>query len=303
MLRKPGTRRAALSPLVALAAVGALVAGCSAGGDTGDVTGDSKPGDGGTSAAAPGKYRVLPSPCKAVGAKSVKRMVPAPDAYTTEQREQLYAGTPDTAYDGDRRVGCRWNAAGPDTTRQLRVTFERVVSYDRSVGDEVEAHRVWERLLTDAGLPAEPTPGGSEPATPPSTAPASPAPSASAASSAPGANPQEGGTPTPVPSGSGGAPSASGSPAPSASGPAGAGPLASRRLDSLGTEAFLDDRLDAAGSMAQSRTVRVVFRTSNVIVTVEYGIHPKLPGAIPGAAETQALTRELAEALAEGMED
>ncbi|KIF02622.1 lipoprotein, partial [Streptomyces sp. RSD-27] len=64
--------------------------------------------------------------------------------------------------------------------------------------------------------------------------------------------------------------------------------LGSRVLEGLGSEGFLDDKLGAAGATAaQARTVRIVFRTSNVIVTVEYSVQPSGPGRVPPAAETQ----------------
>ncbi|MGT2529742.1 hypothetical protein ACU4GG_23605 [Streptomyces nojiriensis] len=71
-------------------------------------------------------------------------------------------------------------------------------------------------------------------------------------------------------------------------------------LEGLGTEAFIEDKLSPAGaSAAQSRTVRIVFRTSNVIVTVEYSVQPALPGVVPPSGETQDRTRQLAQALVE----
>ncbi|MCF3184020.1 DUF3558 domain-containing protein, partial [Streptomyces polychromogenes] len=76
--------------------------------------------------------------------------------------------------------------------------------------------------------------------------------------------------------------------------------LGSRVLEGLGSEGFLEDKLGAAGATAaQARTVRIVFRTSNVIVTVEYSVQPSGPGKVPPAAETQDKARQLAEALAE----
>lgn len=94
-------------------------------------------------------------------------------------------------------------------------------------------------------------------------------------------------------------PSASGSPSAS---PSSTTPpeLGSRVLEGLGTEAYLDDKLSAAGATAaQSRTVRIVFRTSNVLVTVEYSVQPSAPGTVPPSTETQDKARQLAQALAE----
>ncbi|MFJ7204722.1 DUF3558 domain-containing protein [Streptomyces sp. NPDC098789] len=285
----------------------ALMAGCSGGAGVGD-TSDSKAGGATPVAAPPGKYRSLPSPCKAVDAKRLKAMLPAAATLTPEQRDQLYAGNADTSYDGDRRVGCRWKAQTPEETRLLSVGFERVVSYDRAASsDDDKAKQVYERRLTDAHLPApvpstNPPPGATT--SPAGTTPApGPDPGAAAVpsttpSTAPSTAPST--TPAAPPAGApAGAPA--GSPVPSAT------PtppeLGSRVLDSLGDAAFVEDRLSAAGSAAQSRTVRIVFRTANVIVTVEYSVQPALPGGVPSSAETQDEAHQLAEALVERFND
>ncbi|RSS61113.1 hypothetical protein EF918_32110, partial [Streptomyces sp. WAC06614] len=167
------------------AAVAVLTTGCSAGSGSGGGS-DAKGGAGSTSPAPapPGKYRSLPSPCKAVDLKRLKALLPVADSLTPEQRDQLYAGAADTSYDGDRRVGCRWNAQMPDTTRLLYVGFERVVSYDRSAAsDDDKARAVYARQLTDAHIPIPvPAPSPTSPASSPSPgASASPASSASPA--------------------------------------------------------------------------------------------------------------------------
>ncbi|MFD5620873.1 DUF3558 domain-containing protein, partial [Streptomyces yangpuensis] len=126
--------------------------------------------------------------------------------------------------------------------------------------------------------PGNPVPSTSPPAAPP----ASGAPSAGAPAA--------------------GAPAA-GTPAPGAS-PSTQPELGSRVLEGLGTEAFLEDKLSPAGATAaQSRTVRIVFRTSNVIVKVEYSVQPTLPGTVPPSGETQEKARQLAQALAERLNE
>lgn len=87
---------------------------------------------------------------------------------------------------------------------------------------------------------------------------------------------------------------------------AAAGPedaLPSRVLDNLGDAAFLHDLPTRAGSTAQHRTVSVVFRTSNVVVTVRYAEQPALVTQVPDSKElqekAQALARKLAETLSE----
>ncbi|MFD5143700.1 DUF3558 domain-containing protein [Streptomyces sp. NPDC058401] len=269
MQRKTVRVRGVLPAIAMLTALAAGLTACTDGGGSG-ATVDAKAGANAGTGAQPGKYRILPMPCKAADAKKVKAMLPAAEALAPEAREALYAGVADASYDADRRVGCRWTAQTPTETRLLSVGFERVVSYDRTAtSDDDKARQVYGRQLTAANLPA-PVPS------------ASPTPSGSGAPT-PGA-------PTPSTSVSG-SPGASGSPAPE---------LGSRVLDGLGSEAFLDDKLAAAGATAaQARTVRIVFRTSNVIVTVEYSIQPALPGTIPPSGETQDRARQLAQALGE----
>ncbi|MFF2401456.1 DUF3558 domain-containing protein [Streptomyces goshikiensis] len=266
-----------IAMLTALATAG--LTGCtSSGGDR--TVSDAKAG--GSPAPAPaGKYRSLPSPCKAPEIKRLKAMLPTPDSLTEEQREKLYAGAADTSYDGDRHVGCRWAAGTPSETRLLYVGFERVVSYDRATAsDDDRARQVYVRQLTDAKLPFPGPTTSPSPSASASTS-AGPGPSASASASA-----SAGTSTSPAPSGS-----PSGSPAPV---------LGSRVLEDLGDEAFLDDKLGAAGaSAAQARSVRIVFRASNVIVTVEYSVQPSAAGTVPPSTETQDAARELAQALSE----
>lgn len=276
------TVRGVLPGIAILTVLTAGLTACTDGGGVG-ITSDAKAGDSAGAIAQPGKYRILPMPCKAADAKKIKAMLPAADTLTPEQREALYAGVADASYDADRRVGCRWTAQTPTETRLLSVGFERVVSYDRATtSDDDKAHQVFVRQLTDAHLPFPGPVTTPSPATGAATSPAanpSPTPSTSAGTSAgtsPGTSP-------------------SGSPSPSAP-----PELGSRVLEGLGNEAFLDDKLGQAGATAvQARTVRIVFRTSNVIVTVEYGVQPALPGTVPPSGETQDRTRQLAQALVE----
>ncbi|MFH7595015.1 hypothetical protein WDV06_07885, partial [Streptomyces racemochromogenes] len=159
-------RRRFLPGVALLTALAAGATACTGGGGIGGA-GDPKNGGSSAAPAQPGKYRSLPQPCKAVDGKRLRAMLPAADSLTTEQREQLYAGTAEPSYDADRHVGCRWNAQTPEATLLLSVTFERVVSYDRAAGDDDKARQVYVRRLTDAHLPF---PGPSAgPSTSPST--------------------------------------------------------------------------------------------------------------------------------------
>ncbi|MET9886327.1 DUF3558 domain-containing protein [Streptomyces sp. NPDC006430] len=295
MQRKAVRRRflPGIAMLTALMAGATGLTGCTSsnagGGDT-----DSKASDSTAIPAPAGKYRSLPAPCKAVDGKRLKAMLPAAATLSDEQRAQLYAGTADTSYDGDRHVGCRWTAQTPEETRLLSVGFERVVSYDRTtMSDDDKARQVYVRLLTDAHLPF---PG---PVTSPSAGATAGAPPGAPASAGAAANPAPSSS-VPPPA----APPAAQSPSPGGSPSAPPPELGSRVLEGLGTEAFLDDKLSAAGaSAAQARTVRIVFRTSNVIVTVEYSVQPTLPGTVPSSPETQDKTRQLALALVERFND
>ncbi|WP_229907146.1 DUF3558 domain-containing protein [Streptomyces vinaceus] len=282
MQRKAVRQRRRVLPGIAMLA--ALVAGatgltgCTSDGGVGSDT-DSKAGDSSPAPAPAGKYRSLPAPCKAADSKRLRAMLPAGDSLTDEQRTQLYAGVADTSYDGDRHVGCRWTAQSPEETRLLSVGFERVVSYDRTLmSDDDKARQVYVRRLTDAHLPF---PG---PATTPTA-------STGAATTA---------SPSAPPPPAGGQPSSPGAGSPSPSSSAPPPELGSRVLEGLGAEAYIEDKLSAAGaSAAQARTVRIVFRTSNVIVTVEYVVQPALPGTVPPSPETQDKARQLAQALVE----
>lgn len=281
MQRKTVRVRGVLPAIAMLTALAAGLTACTDGSGGSGTTSDAKPGANAGTGAQPGKYRSLPMPCKAADAKKVKAMLPAADGLAPEALETLYAGVADASYDADRRVGCRWTSQTPTETRLLSVGFERVVSYDRAAtSDDDKARQVYGRQLTAAKLPtpgpsASPTPSGSGSGTPSATPSPAPTPSTSASTSA------------------------STSPGASTS-PSAPPELGSRVLEGLGDEAFLDDKLSAAGATAaQARTVRIVFRTSNVIVTVEYSIQPALPGTVPPSGETQDRARQLAQALVE----
>ncbi|MFB8029107.1 DUF3558 domain-containing protein [Streptomyces sp. NPDC056465] len=259
----------------------ALVAGCSAGSDAADPDADSKPGSPTVTAAPPGKYRTLPESCRAVPRSTLKDLLPGAADLPEEQQEKAYEGTATVTYDTDRKVGCRWKSDAPDASRNLSIDFERVVSYDPSVSDDDRAREVYGKkeeeaeLPTSGGVTPSETPDGQGSASPDGTPSGSPAGSSSA-------------TPSADPSGSTAGPGED---------------LRPRLLDGLGDAAFLDDALTRAGSSAQHRTVSVVFRTSNVIVTVEYTEQPARMTEVPDSKElqekAQALARKLAETLSE----
>jgi len=270
-------------PGVALLA--ALAAGCSAGSDGSASDADSKPGGPTVTTAPPGKYRTLPSPCRAVPGSTLKDLLPGVAELAQQQQENALRGSPTITYDTDRKVGCSWKSDAPDSTRNLSIDFERVVSYDPAVSDDDRARALYVKKETAADLSGATTPPG---------------PPEKGAGSAEG---EEKGTGKP----GDGQGSADPSPSTSASGtpgaPGGGEDLRPRVLDGLGDAAFLDDLLTRAGSTAQHRTVSVVFRTSNVIVTVRYGEQPALVTKVPDSKElqdkAQALARKLAEVISE----
>ncbi|MEU8889056.1 DUF3558 domain-containing protein [Streptomyces sp. NPDC048442] len=257
--------------LALLAALTMGATGCSGDSGTTDGATDAKPGESAAPAAQPGKYRTLPEPCRIIDRGTLKAMLPGAETLPDEQQQKLFGGDPAVTYDTDRRVGCHWKAESPDATHLLSVDFERVVSYDDAVSDDDRAQVVYKEKLDAADLPAPP---------PPATAPTSPSPTGSpalpTATGTPGAPGSPSGTPTaPDPSG-----------------------LEPRTLGGLGDDAFLDETKVGAGAV-QDRTISVVFRTSNVIVSIEYGEQPGGTGQIPDSKVLQDRAQGLARKLAE----
>jgi hypothetical protein len=269
-------QRKAYVPGVA-ALLAALLAGCTGGSGSSGTTDNANPGNAGTAtpAAQPGKYRTLPEPCGAVGHSTLDSLLPGIKQITdADQQEQAYAGDATLTYDTDRKVGCRWKVESTDATDHLLVDFERVVSYDNSVSDDSEAQTIFATKEAAADLP-EPTStatttSDSGSATPSASSSATPSSSSSPSSS----------------------PSVSASPS---------GDVQPRVLTGLGDEAFIDDALSSSGSTAKQRTVTVVFRTSNVIVTIEYVEQPATVGVVPDSKEMQDRARNLAAQLADSL--
>ncbi|MEU9344506.1 DUF3558 domain-containing protein [Streptomyces sp. NPDC048278] len=280
-------RKAYVTGIAALLAV--LLAGCTSGSSGGDDASD-KNADTSTStvAAQPGKYRTLPEACGAVAHGTLDSLLPGIAQITdTEQRDKAYAGEAALTYDTDRKVGCHWKIESTDATDRLSVDFERVVSYDNAVSDDTEAQTIYTQLESAADIPepTSPTPTDTESpsATASTSASDSPSPSASTSST---------GSADPSAPGSGSA-SASSSTTPAA--------LQPRTLADLGDEAYLDDQLSGSGSTAEQRTVTVVFRTSNVVVTIVYEEQPMATGTVPDSKEMQDRAQNLAAQLAEAL--
>lgn len=157
-----------MTALAALAALGTMAA-CTPGGSASGAAPDGKsvPLDGSSvSPMPPGKYQTLPQPCIAVDLDLLKQLVPG---------VADYAGREALTYDTDRRVGCGWRGATSDgTTRTLKVDFERVVSYDPGVSDEVQAETDFDQQAAAASIPLSPTttPPATVTTAPPTTSPA-----------------------------------------------------------------------------------------------------------------------------------
>ncbi|WP_406104878.1 DUF3558 domain-containing protein [Streptomyces sp. NBC_01003] len=288
-------QRKAYVPGVA-ALLAALLTGCTGGsGATGDAT-DSKPGDVGTSAAAarPGKYRTLPEPCRQPDKGTLDKMLPGiKELPEGDQRDKAYEGAATVTYDTDRRVGCRWKDDGADATHLLLVDFERVVSYDNAVSDDTEAVEVFASKQTEAHLP-DPVP--TDPTSPTTSHSSSAGTDKDTADAENGTADEEKNSNK---TGEEGSDEASVDPSSSPSDDSVPGAdLRPRALEGLADEAFLNDQLTASASAGGHRTVTVVFRTSNVIVTVEYEQQPGTSAEVPDSKEMQDRARELARKLA-----
>ncbi|MGQ4719330.1 DUF3558 domain-containing protein [Streptomyces anulatus] len=288
-------------PGVALLA--ALVVGCSAGSDSNANGADSKAGSPTVTPAPPGKYETLPAPCRAVPRGMLKDLLPGAAQLPGDQQEKVFRGSASVTYDTDRKVGCSWKSDAPDATRSLSIDFERVVSYDPAVSDDDRADTVYAKKEKAAGLSSSATPG-------PDAEKNTGTPGEEEKGKGKGADAEKPEDPAGDATASAD-PSSSSSPSGGAGGEGGAGgseagpedTLPSRVLDNLGDAAFLHDLPTRAGSTAQHRTVSVVFRTSNVVVTVRYAEQPALVTQVPDSKElqekAQALARKLAETLSE----
>ncbi|MBW3706669.1 DUF3558 domain-containing protein, partial [Streptomyces griseus] len=240
-------------------------------------------------------YETLPAPCGAVPRGMLKDLLPGAAQLPGDQQEKVFRGSASVTYDTDRKVGCSWKSDAPNATRSLSIDLERVVSYDPAVSDDDRADTVYSKKEKAAGLSSSTAPG-------PDAEKNGGTPSGTGKDA--GKSGDEG-TPDGAATGSAD-PSSSSSPSGGDGGAGGSGTeeaLPSRVLDNLGDAAFLHDLPTRAGSTAQHRTVSVVFRTSNVVVTVRYAEQPALITLVPDSKElqekAQALARKLAETLAE----
>ncbi|MDQ0811934.1 putative small secreted protein [Streptomyces sp. B3I7] len=284
----------------AVALLAALLAACTGGSGDGSAQ-DDKAGGTATSApvAQPGRYSTLSDACTVADHDQLDALLPGLKLLTDEeQREKAYDGTATLTYDNDRRSGCRWKAESDSASDQLYVDFERIVSYDASVSDDDSAARVFGEKADAADIPHD---GAVTSVGPNTTSSGSPSQGSGAPASGKGSKTSQGSKGskgakgTKSPDGAGHSGSGSPDPSPGATDSASVLP---RLLEGLGDEAYLDDDL----SPTQQRTVTVVFRTSNVIVTVQYEEQPTRTGTVAGSKEMQDRAQNLARQLADSFE-
>ncbi|MFK8847526.1 hypothetical protein [Streptomyces sp. Ac-502] len=310
-------QRRSFVPGTALATVAALAAtltACTDGSGSGVGSADTKGGGAAaTSASAePGKYKTLPEPCGLPSKGTLRRLLPPGGTESPQDADKVYAGTADITYDTDRRVGCRWKREAPDGTRHLTLDFERVVSYDPAVSDDDKAQTVYGKKELAAQLPA-----GGKSATPTPTAPSdkdgkdqqgdqsgqSGKPDGGQDGDPGGA--QEagktaaGGKASPAPTSPPASPPTTPPASPSGD-PSGApgSDIAPRILDGLADAAFLNDKLITADSGVH-RDVTIVFRSSNVIVTLAYDQWSADKTTLPDSRDLQEKAQALAQELAD----
>ncbi|MFD3533572.1 DUF3558 domain-containing protein [Streptomyces sp. NPDC058664] len=295
--------------------LGIGLAGCSAGPPVDDIAVDAKAGPA-APVAPPGRYRTLFEPCGSVPPGTLKDLLPGAAALAEAERGKAYRGVAAVTYDTDRRVGCTWKADTPDVSHRLMLDVERVVSYDTAVSDDARAQEVYVRKQLAAGIPLPPT------APPTPTAPTAPATASSGATppnastgpgQTPGKTPQGAATPKSTapphpPTGATTPATGTGTATGTATGPTPTGDPAStglepRVLDGLGDVAYLNDVVSTVGANGRARAVSVVFRTSNVIVTVSYREQTTGSAEGPDSRELQEKARNLARLLAERLEE
>ncbi|MFF1512044.1 DUF3558 domain-containing protein [Streptomyces sp. NPDC058326] len=286
--------------------LGIGLSGCSADRPADDITVDAKAGRA-APVAPPGRYRTLFEPCGSVSQATLKDLLPGAAALAEAERDKAYRGVAAVTYDTDRRVGCTWKADTQDISHRLVLDVERVVSYDTAVSDDARAQEVFVRKQLAAGIPLPPT------APPTPTTPTNP--TATSSATVPGASTGPGQTPGKTPQGAaapagavspqpptGTTPPATGTTTPTTGDPVSTG-LEPRVLEGLGDVAYVNDVVSTVGAKGSERAVSVVFRTSNVIVTVSYRERTAGAAEAPDSRELQERARNLARLLAERLEE
>lgn len=287
--------------LVAAAALAVGLAGCSGGSGQDGSGADAKSGSAASSnpAAEPGRYQTLPEACGLPSRSAIRGMLPGDDkSLSSEEADKLYRGQADITYDTDRRVGCRWTRETTAGTRHIGLDIQRVVSYDGAVSDDDKAQEIYDSKAQAAQIPS----GAGSPS------PASPSPSAPKTKGTDkdksttedkdkGAGTVTNSAPDAKGKDASGSPSQSSDPSAQPS-----GSTAPRALDDLADDAFLNDKLVTADSGVH-RDVTVVFRTSNVIVTLTYDQWSTDKTMLPDSQELQDKARSLAGELSDSLSE
>ncbi|GAA1505157.1 hypothetical protein [Streptomyces synnematoformans] len=312
-------RRALAQAAAAAAVLAVALAGCTgADGPTGAV--DSQSGEAGASSvpAPSGKYSTLPEPCTAVSAGTLEELLPGAEGESGESgedAEEPLAGEPDLTYDADRLVGCSWERETTEGGHQLELRFERIVSYDDEISDDEQAAQIYAERADEHDVDVTDDPpdlpdkaetgnasgggpaGGEAGATEPQDGGADGATDAADDGGTDGDGTNGDGTDgAGTPSGTGGSSESPGDDGDDGEGADPAATLTPRLLDGIGDESFLDDRTVGAG---KHREVTVVFRTSNVVVTLTYDHWDTAATEPPDTAELQQRAQQVADQLAD----
>ncbi|WP_275464077.1 hypothetical protein [Streptomyces noursei] len=305
MPRKSFVPGAALLVTVALAAG---LTGCSGGSATGTSGGDGKGGDAtaASPSAQPGRYQTLPEACGLPSRGTLRAMLPGDDQQLSQaDAQKIYGGRADITYDTDRRVGCQWTRETTAGTRHLTLDIQRVVSYNAAVSDDDRAQELYLGKEQAAKIPSAGSDTPSASASPKDAPKGQQKPSAGTTDANGGQDAAAGGKKADGAAAATSAPAApSGSPSATPSDPTtGPGsPLAPRVLDGLGDAAFLNDQLITTDSGVH-RDITVVFRTSNVIVTLTYDQWSTDKTQLPESQELQDKARSLAGELADSLSE
>ncbi|MFE6686485.1 hypothetical protein ACFVFQ_08395 [Streptomyces sp. NPDC057743] len=288
--------------LLVTAALAAGLTGCSGGSATDATGGDGKSGDAtaASQSAQPGRYQTLPEPCTLPARSTLRDMLPGDGQQPSQaDAEKILAGRADITYDTDRRVGCQWARETTAGTRHLTLDIQRVVSYDAAVSDDDRAQQLYSDKEKAAKIPSAGAEAASPSASPKDQPSDQPKPGDSAAGKDTG---KDTGGKKADGSANQGSPSASPSDTPSAPASNPDGSLAPRVLDGLGDAGFLNDQLITADSGVH-RDITVVFRTSNVIVTLTYDQWSTDKTRLPESQELQDKARSLAGELADSLSE
>ncbi|MCZ7417420.1 MULTISPECIES: DUF3558 domain-containing protein [unclassified Streptomyces] len=323
-------RRAYLGGPAALAALTVVLTGCTDGVGGGPNDGKSDASASSTPDMKPGRYRTLPEPCGSLDRDALRKAL-FPEGggegstASAHPADSVLDGEAAVTFDTDRRVGCSWKSSTPLGSRHLTLDFERVVSYDPEVSDDDRALELFDLRAAEAGIPAEPPTGDAgedgdggsdgdgeetgEPSEEPSGS-ASPPASGTASDEPASAAAKDAGDDAGAPDDGGGAtqPATAGQEPPPTDGATGDGPsgratpgldpeLAPRPLDDVGENAYLDDELVTADAGVH-RDVTLVFRTGNVIVTVQYNQWSTDKRRLPDSEELQRQADRLAKQIA-----